>query len=195
MLAALQREIGFEFVIVSGPGLFRPGPDLNYRFVPWSPAIEGQIADMFDVGIMPLKDDPLQRAKCGAKLLQYMAAGLPVVASPVGINSSIVRPGENGYLAGEAEAWRSALQQLAADPALRSRLGSAGRSLVERDYSLGRWLPAWLEVLEETAGGEAQPLKGFRPAAMNRGGFNTRRTSRSCNPASSTSRQACSLKR
>lgn len=150
MLSALQREIGFEFVIVSGPGRFLPGPGLDYRFVPWSPAAEGQIADIFDVGIMPLQDDPLQRAKCGAKLLQYMAAGLPVVASPVGINNNIVAPGENGYLAGEPEQWRTALQELAADPALRSRLGRAGRTLVERDYSLGRWLPAWLEVLEET---------------------------------------------
>ncbi len=100
---------------------------------------------------MPLQDDPLQRAKCGTKLLQYMAAGLPVVASPVGINSSIVKPGENGFLAGQPEEWGSALQQLAADPALRSRLGAAGRILVEKEYSLRRWLPAWLDLLEETA--------------------------------------------
>jgi hypothetical protein len=151
MLAALQREVGFEFVVVSGPGRFLPGSELDYRFVPWSPAIESQIADMFDIGIMPLQDDPLQRAKCGTKLLQYMAAGLPVVASPVGVNGDIVKSGHNGYLAYSPEDWRSALQQLAADKSLRSRLGEAGRALVEQEYSLGRWLPAWLEVLEETA--------------------------------------------
>ncbi len=151
MLAALQREIGFEFVIVSGPGRFLPEPELDYRFVPWSPAAEGQIANIFDVGIMPLRDDPLQCAKCGTKLLQCMAAGLPVVASPVGVNSDIVKSSHNGYLANSPEDWRSAFQQLAADSLLRSRLGEAGRALVEQEYSLGRWLPAWLEVLEETA--------------------------------------------
>ena len=147
MLSGLQREIGFEFVIVSGPRPILPTSDMRYRFVAWSPGVETKIAELFDVGIMPLMDNPLQRAKCGAKLIQYMAAGLPVIASPIGVNCSIVTPGLNGFLAGDGEAWSSALRQLAADTALRRRLGAAGRARVETDYSIERWLPVWLELL------------------------------------------------
>jgi glycosyltransferase involved in cell wall biosynthesis len=153
MLAALQNEIGFEFVIVSGPRPILPRSDLRWRFVAWSPAAESGIAELFDVGIMPLVDDPLQRAKCGAKLLQYMAAALPVIASRVGANCSIVAPGRTGFLAADREGWRLALHELAADPALRRRLGEAGRARVEADYSIQRWLPAWLELLEGVASG------------------------------------------
>ncbi len=153
MLAALQEEIGFEFVIVSGPQPILPDSRLRWRFLPWAPATEAKIAELFDVGIMPLVDEPLQRAKCGAKLLQYMAAGLPAVASPVGANSDIVLPGVTGFLAADGEGWRSALRKLAADTALRRRLGEAGRARVEAEYSIRRWLPAWLELLENVASG------------------------------------------
>ncbi len=151
MLAALQNDIGFEFVVVSGSRPELPGSSLQWRFVRWSPTVENNIADLFDIGIMPLLDDPLQRAKCGAKLLQYMAAGLPVIASPVGVNRSIVKPGETGFLAADREGWGSALRQLAADPALRRRLGAAGRARAEADYSVQRWLPAWLQLLDGVA--------------------------------------------
>jgi len=151
MLSGLQNEIGFEFVIVSGPRPILPTSGMRYRFVAWSPVVETEIAELFDVGIMPLLDNPLQRAKCGAKLLQYMAAGLPVVASPIGANCSIVTPGVNGFLADDGEGWSSALRQLAADTALRRRLGAAGRARIAADYSIERWLPVWLELLEGVA--------------------------------------------
>jgi glycosyltransferase involved in cell wall biosynthesis len=151
MLAALQNDIGFDLVIVSGSRPELPGSGLQWRFVPWSPTVETNIADLFDIGIMPLVDDPLQRAKCGAKLLQYMAAGLPVIASPVGVNRIIVEHGETGFLAADREGWGSALRQLAADPALRRRLGAAGRARAEAGYSVRRWLPAWLHLLEGVA--------------------------------------------
>jgi glycosyltransferase involved in cell wall biosynthesis len=153
MLADLQEEIGFEFIIVSGPKpILPPDSRLRWRFVAWSPAAELKIAELFDVGIMPLVDEPLQRAKCGAKLLQYMAAGLPAIASPVGVNSSIVLPGVTGYLAADRAGWRSALMALGDDSDLRARVGEAGRARVEAEYSVRRWLPIWLELLESVAG-------------------------------------------
>lgn len=151
ILAAAQREIDFELIVVSGPRPVLPDTTMRWRFVAWSPAVESKIAGLFDVGIMPLLDDPLQRAKCGAKLLQYMAAGLPVIASPVGVNRDIVTPGRNGFLAADSEGWRSALRALAADADLRRRLGAAGRARVLATYSIERWLPVWLEVLEGVA--------------------------------------------
>ena len=68
---------------------------------------------------MPLEDTPWERGKCGYKLIQYMALGLPVVASAVGVNKHIVRHGENGFLAANPGEWRDALARLGMDPALR----------------------------------------------------------------------------
>jgi glycosyltransferase involved in cell wall biosynthesis len=84
-----------------------------------------------DVGIMPLPDTPYTRAKAGFKLLQYMAAGLPVVASPVGVNVELVERSGAGVLADGPEEWEAALRALAADPSRRRTLGAAGRAFVE----------------------------------------------------------------
>ncbi|WEN42119.1 hypothetical protein CKCBHOJB_01704 [Thauera sp. GDN1] len=88
----------------------------------------------FDVGIMPLPDEPWARGKCGFKLIQYMACGLPVVASPVGVNAEIVEDGANGFLARDAGEWVVALVRLKGDAGLGGRLGKAGRKKVEARY-------------------------------------------------------------
>ena len=85
----------------------------------------------FDIGIMPLPDGPYARAKAGFKLLQYMAAGLPVIASPIGANRSIVERSGAGLLASSASEWEEALRTLAGDTALRSEMGRRGRLFVE----------------------------------------------------------------
>ena len=85
---------------------------------------------------MPLPDNPWERGKCGFKLIQYMACGLPVIASPVGVNSKIVEHGVNGFLAETQEEWEAALSTLIADSDLRQQMGKAGREKVEREYSL-----------------------------------------------------------
>ncbi len=103
---------------------------------PWTEA--GEVADIqqFDIGIMPLPDEPFERGKCGYKLIQYMACGKPVVASPVGVNSVIVRHGIEGFLASSTEQWIEALQTLVDDAALQQQMGQAGRARVEAEYSL-----------------------------------------------------------
>jgi glycosyltransferase involved in cell wall biosynthesis len=85
---------------------------------------------------MPLPDESFERGKCGYKLIQYMACGLPVVASPVGVNAAIVEEGRNGFLASSQEEWVRAISLLQRDPALRTAMGEAGRKKVEREYSL-----------------------------------------------------------
>ncbi|HIJ63101.1 MAG TPA: glycosyltransferase family 4 protein [Rhodospirillaceae bacterium] len=109
--------------------------DLPATFLPWSEDGEADLVRGFDIGIMPLPDDAWSRGKCAYKLIQYLAAGLPVVASPVGMNCEVVEPGVNGSLAATPEAWREALTSLAADPALRRRMGEAGRQLVKSSYA------------------------------------------------------------
>lgn len=125
-----------------------PGLDL----VEWSEAREIEDVRAMDIGVMPLPDDIWALGKCGYKLIQYMACALPVLASPVGINSEIVSPGENGFLAtGEAE-WRDSLLRLIDDPQLRRGFGAAGRRRVERSYSLDAHAPRLIGLLKSLAG-------------------------------------------
>ncbi|MBJ6978101.1 glycosyltransferase family 4 protein [Luteimonas sp. MC1895] len=116
----------------------------------WREDTEVEQLQQLDIGIMPLQDEPWERGKCGYKLIQYMACGLPVVASPVGVNEVIVSS-EEGFLASTPEQWSDALSQLVADPALRSAMGRAGRRKVEETYSLQAQAPRLGRVLRDVA--------------------------------------------
>lgn len=104
-----------------------------------------------DIGIMPLSDGLFERGKCGYKLIQYMGCGLPVIASPVGVNTIIVDHGLNGFLAETEEEWYTALTRLIGDPNLRHRMGLAGRRKVEQLYSLQSRAPRMISLLEGVA--------------------------------------------
>ncbi|HEX9635999.1 MAG TPA: glycosyltransferase family 4 protein [Acidobacteriota bacterium] len=119
---------------------------IEYRA--WSESVELEALAQIDIGIMPLTDRPWNRLKGGYKLLLYMAAGLPVVASPVGINRELVRDGENGFLAPDPAAWEAALERLILDPARRAGLGARGRAAVESDFSLVALAPRLARLLE-----------------------------------------------
>ena len=110
--------------------------ELPIEVKPWSEASEVAEIQQFDIGIMPLSDTPWERGKCGYKLIQYMACGKPVVASPVGVNSEIVHHGVNGYLAKTESEWCVALDELCRDAVLRKRMGAEGRTIMEQKYSL-----------------------------------------------------------
>ena len=125
--------------------------------VAWSEDTEAATIARMDIGIMPLVDGPWERGKCGYKLIQYMACGLPVVASPVGVNVDIVRQGENGYLAGDDAAWEDVMQRLVNDASLRQRMGSAGRERVEREYSLAAQAPRLAAVLHSLLQSDIAP--------------------------------------
>lgn len=117
------------------------------RYVEWSLEVESSNMGAFDIGVMPLEDNEYTRGKAGFKILQYMACGLPVVASPVGINSRIVQPGASGFLATSPEEWTAHLERLITDVDLRARLGAEGRRLVEAEYSYDVWGPRMAEIL------------------------------------------------
>lgn len=127
--------------VVGAPHFTMEG--VTVEALPWSEETEARLIAGMHVGIMPLPDEPWERGKCGYKLIQYMAAGRPVVASPVGANLDIVTPAV-GYLVGNEEAWMTALDVLWRDSARRDRMGASARDLVEREYAL----PAKAEELE-----------------------------------------------
>ena len=118
---------------------------------PWSEDTDAAMISGFDVGVMPLPDSPWERGKCGYKLIQYMASGKPVIASPVGVNTTLVREGENGFLANDHGSWKRSLIALYDDPSLRASMGAAGRRLVAGSYDLGVQLPRLAEILRSAS--------------------------------------------
>lgn len=117
--------------------------------LPWTEATEVQAIAECEVGVMPLLSSPWELGKCGYKLIQYMACGLPVVASPVGVNATIVSHGVDGFFAKDAADWLSPLQQLLSEPALRRRMGLAGRQKVEASYCLQVAAPRLVQWLQQ----------------------------------------------
>lgn len=113
---------------------------------PWAPDTEAASLTAGDIGIAPTPTDPWTLGKCGFKIVQYMAAGLPVVASPVGANAELVSDGETGYLPTTDEAWAEAIARLAGDAELRCRMGQAGRERVERELCLTRAADVWADL-------------------------------------------------
>jgi glycosyltransferase involved in cell wall biosynthesis len=112
---------------------------------------ETELSDLheFDIGIMPLPDTDWTRGKCGMKGLQYMAAGIPTIMSPVGVNTDIIEDGVNGLLAATTEEWVEKLSLLIDSVALRQQLGSLGRRTVEDRYSVQANRKKYLDLFSQ----------------------------------------------
>ncbi len=147
MLAAAAEQLpGLELRVVCNRFPTLRGVVVSPR--QWSQATEtAEIADA-DIGLSWLPDDTWSLGKCGLKVLQYMAAGLPVIANPVGMNREMVLHGETGFLAATRDEWVEAVTQLANDPELRRRMGAAGRAFVQEHYSVQSWAPRFAELIE-----------------------------------------------
>jgi hypothetical protein len=154
ILARAQAITRFQLVVISRPRPAITHPTLDWTFVEWSPEVERRVSEHAEIGIMPLQDTPYQRSKCGLKLLEYMAAGLPAIASPVGINAEILQRSGAGRAASTPEEWASSLAELCTDSGLRARLGARGRAYCVEHYSISAWLPTWLAILEEVRGAQ-----------------------------------------
>jgi glycosyltransferase involved in cell wall biosynthesis len=146
-LRALAARIPFTFRVIGGGPIEIPGVELE--IVQWSTETEAQAISECDVGIMPLEDSPWERGKCAYKLIQYMACGLPTVASPVGANLSVTIEGDTGYFASNPSAWVTQLEILLRDSVLRERMGSQGRLRVEQHYCVQQTAPKLLSLLSE----------------------------------------------
>jgi glycosyltransferase involved in cell wall biosynthesis len=125
-----------------------PLEGLPASFETWSYETELAHLSAFDIGIMPVRPSDWANGKAGYKLLQYMALGLPCVASPDGVNAEIIGNGVTGYLAADAAAWRERLIALIDDAALRARMGAAAREVAERRFSVDHLFPRWQGLLE-----------------------------------------------
>lgn len=162
ILEKLGRRYCFKLRIIgSSREIDLPGvPVENCR---WSFEEERNLSDKMDIGIYPLPDNAWARGKAAFKAIQYMAAGLPVVASPVGMTAEVVRDGVNGFLAATDEEWFQKLSLLIEQPQLRRRLGRMGRRMAEERYALHRYQAHFLDILkgvfEETQDMEKSSLR------------------------------------
>jgi glycosyltransferase involved in cell wall biosynthesis len=148
-LQALATEGAVRLTVVGG--VASPIPGVEVVNVPWSEASEVSHIRQFDVGIMPLEDEPWTRGKCGFKLIQYMACGVPAIGSPVGANRELLSDGV-GVLAADCAQWLKALRQVRDDPAAARKMGDGGRARVRDGYSLASQLDGYAQLLSDAAG-------------------------------------------
>ena len=145
-LRDLLSETDTTFSAIGAKQLYEKHDNLIVK--PWIEAQEADEIRRFNVGIMPLSDTPWSRGKCGYKLIQYMACGVPVIASPIGVNTEIVENGVNGYCASTREEWNYFLYKILRDPELAFNMGQAGRAKVEIEYSLEVWAPRLCQLID-----------------------------------------------
>lgn len=144
VLERVNQRHPFELVIIGGgTGVGFSGQETP---IVWSEEREVEEIQKLDIGIMPLSDTPWEQGKCGYKLIQYMACGLPVVGSPIGVNKKLVVNGVNGFLASDESDWERHLDRLLADKPLRYKMGLEGNKMVQEHYTLQSVLPRYLNV-------------------------------------------------
>ncbi|HJT19312.1 MAG TPA: glycosyltransferase family 4 protein [Nitrospira sp.] len=158
----LQKEFLLKVMVISSRPPVLEGVSVSFK--PWNYATEVEDLQACDIGVMPLPDSEWALGKCGLKLLQYMALGLPAVASPIGVNREIIEDGVNGLLATTEEDWHRQLARLCRDSTLREQIGHAGRATVEARYSLKQWGPKLAERYRAISNGTDQNL--FRASVV-----------------------------
>ena len=147
-LAELNRQVPFKLRII-GANLNIEGVDIEN--LPWTEDTEVPLVAESDIGIMPLPDTPWTNGKCGYKLIQYMACGLPVVGSDVGANKNIVDEGVNGHLVSSDAQWVETLKTLLQNPELRQQYGRQGRIDAEERFCVQKTAPRLIELLRKVA--------------------------------------------
>ena len=134
VLQELEKKYSFTFLVIADK---KPDLSLNsLQFRPWSKETEIQDLMRLDIGLMPLSDDLWSQGKCGFKALQYMALGIPAIASPVGVNNQIIEDGVNGYLCDSPDKWYHKIETMILNPGLRKTFGKNGREKVIQKYSV-----------------------------------------------------------
>lgn len=148
-LHKLARRERFRLRVIGTPEYYLEGVEVEA--ITWRSQTEIEDLRPIDIGIMPLPDDAWSKGKCGLKALQFMALGIPVACSPVGVNTEIIRDDQNGFLAASEEEWIDKLSRLLRSAELRNRIGYAGRATVEQIYSAKTQAPRVYTIFRSVA--------------------------------------------
>jgi len=143
VIPELKKQIDFDFLVISNK---RPQWDFDFIYKQWELETEQEDLLKMHIGIMPSKQGKWFEGKCGFKLIQYHACGIPAIASPTQVNSLITLHDQTGFIANNKDEWKVYLKKLIADPTLRTSMGNAGRKHIERNYSLDSLFPDFISL-------------------------------------------------
>lgn len=134
VIKELEKKYQFDFLVIAdqNPHL----PLISFRFIEWNGKTEIEDLLTCNIGIMPLENDEYSNGKCGFKIIQFLSLGIPVAASPVGVNRKIVVEDQNGYLCETKQSWVNALEKLLIDANKREKMGANGRNRIIQEYSM-----------------------------------------------------------
>lgn len=153
VLQQLAKTERFRLRVIGTPEYDLPG--VKTEAIQWCSETEIEDLQKIDIGLMPLPDENWSRGKCGLKALQYMALGIPTICSPVGVNSTIIDNGKNGYLAATADEWIERLKLLIHSAVLRQEIGLAGRETVVKSYSARSQVARVLDIFRGAVGDDS----------------------------------------
>jgi glycosyltransferase involved in cell wall biosynthesis len=146
VLLKLKETHPFKLMVMGDASFHIDGLDIEAK--EWREEIEISTIQQFDIGLYPLPNEKWVLGKSGLKALQYMAVGLPVVATAIGANDRVISDKKTGFLVSNEDQWLQALIQLIENPALRKSFGEEGRLKVENEYSVKANAPKYLAILE-----------------------------------------------
>lgn len=147
VLRALREQYDFKLLVIGTSDFDIEGIDVEA--IPWNESTEVRDLRRIDIGLYPLPDEEWVLGKSGLKALQYMALGIPTVATAVGANFRVLEDGVSGFLVNSDGEWRARLGELLNDPDLRRRIGQKGRARVNRHYSVRANEPVYLGIFEK----------------------------------------------
>jgi L-malate glycosyltransferase len=151
VLLELRKVLDFKLLVIGEANFSIPGLDVEARA--WKQADEVSQLQRIDIGLYPLPDEPWVMGKSGLKALQYMALGIPPVATALGANFRVMQDGVSGFLVTTPAEWYDRILQLANDPNLRREMGQAARSRVEQYFSVHANAPVYLDIIQSVAQG------------------------------------------
>ncbi len=146
VLLDIRKEIDFQLLVIGDPNFKMEG--IEVHAIPWKAETEVEDLQKMDIGIYPLPDERWVMGKSGLKALQYMALGIPTIASARGANFRIIQNGESGFLVKSEQEWKQRILELLGNEELRRKLGTAGRAVVESGFSVRANAQKYLEVLD-----------------------------------------------
>jgi glycosyltransferase involved in cell wall biosynthesis len=145
----LAKQFDFKLLVMGDESFTIDGVEVEA--LPWKESYEVDVINRFDIGVYPLPDEQWVLGKSGLKALQYMALGVPTVATAIGTIFRIIQSGENGYLVHNKEEWIDTLSKLIKDQSLREALGRRAAQTVEEQYSINANKNVYLSILDNLA--------------------------------------------